>query len=191
MSESYTLLWSKIRCEQFVMSGHVGQPLTMLFGGPHQSEPRFRRFGVREGDYLYPIQVSKGVLHVLGRVRVTRLVSLPEYISQSPKVFSGCDLNRRPEDIFLDWLMLHPEMHCLAPTCTDEVALVQEEAGIRFDATVPPDLLERLRFCSQKGERGLKGIVNGQLKSVISLQGVYRLCEESACEIEKLLKQPS
>jgi len=46
----------------------------VLFGGPHSSEPSFRRATVQTGDLLYPIGVCDQVLYVLGRMRVREIV---------------------------------------------------------------------------------------------------------------------
>ena len=44
-----------------------------------------------------------------------------------------------------------------------------------------------MRYRSQRRERGIKHVVDGRLKSVVSLHGIYRLSQESAREIEALL----
>ena len=80
----------------------------------------------------------------------------------------------------------------MAPTCTDEVALGEEGTPLRLDVAVPPDVLERLRYCSAAGERGVKHVEGGRLKSSVSLQGgTYRLSEASAREIEAVLLSAS
>jgi hypothetical protein len=48
--------------------------MAVLFGGPHTSEPSFRRATVQPGDLLYPIGVCDQVLYVLGRMRVQEIV---------------------------------------------------------------------------------------------------------------------
>lgn len=188
MANSYTVLWSKERCQQIVKFSQVGRPLTVLFGGPHQSEPRFRRFGVRTGDFLYPVSVSGGVLFLLGRMKVRQLLTIDEYVAAHAATFAGFESPWGAEATFANWLQDHPEQRFLAPTCTEEVALGDQGTPLRLDVAVPADVLERLRFCSTSGERGLKHITGGRLKSVVSLQGgAYRLNEASAKEIEAML----
>ncbi len=131
MADSFTTLWTADRCKLVKRYHLEGTPLSLLFGGPHTSEPGFRRAGVKAGD--------------------------------------------------------SPEMRILAPTCTDEVVLGDESTPLRLDTAIPPELLERLRFRSQKRERGLRHIQDGRLKSAVSLQGIYRLSEGSAGEIAALL----
>ena len=45
-----------------------------------------------------------------------------------------------------------------------EIVLGEDGMPIRFDATVQPDVLERLRFRSRRGERALKYVEDGKLK---------------------------
>jgi len=191
MPDSYTSLWSNDRIQLIRKYHHEGRRLEILFGGPHTSQPSFRHFGVREGDYIYPVRVYKGVLHVIGRMRVKKLISLEEYIEQNPQLFAQCEQSQWPTITFANYLALHPELRYLAHSCTDEVALGEEGTPIRLDLMVPPDLLERLRFRFRMKERGLKHIENGLLKKAISLQGgIYRLAVQSAQEIEALLMRP-
>jgi hypothetical protein len=294
MSSAFTILWTQDRCQALRKYGQEGKRLEVLFGGPHTSEPSFRRYGVIEGDYIYPARLLKGTLYVMGRMRVKHLLSLAEYVERYPHLFEGCepsdpvavlgenrilrewvqgelpdtiefyrrvypglrnalpnsidedavtewvrgihqsfvarhpqrrDIPRRFEDLVAqrslgaggtgdpatqvgrrrwgpseeyvrlwnatgvleNYLRLHPELHYLAPTCTEEVAVGEEGTSIRLDNAVPPDMLERLRFRSRRGERPLKHVENGRLKSIVSLQGIYRLSEASAAEFETLV----
>jgi hypothetical protein len=188
MSDSYTVLWSRAQVQLFQKYNPHGGHLEVMFGGPHTPEPSFRRFGVQSGDFIYPLWVYQGVVHALGRMRVKRLISLEEYFDQYPELFAGCEPGAYPMETFENYLKVHPERRFLAPTCTEEVAIGEDGTPIRLNLTIPPDLLKRLRFRSRRGERGLKHIENGKLTHTISLQGgVYRLHEESAREMERLV----
>ena len=188
MSDSYTSYWSKGRCEQMRARAPVEERLTLLFGGPHQSQPVFRRFGVKVGDYIYPVTVSGGILFILGRMRVRRLLSIDEFIAENPQTFAGFESNFGAEATFDRWRQAHPEFGYLAPTCTSEVALGEEGTPLGLKVAVPADVLEGLRFCSQRGERGVKHVVDGRLKSILSFDGgTYRLSEASACQFEAVL----
>jgi hypothetical protein len=70
MADAYTTFWTHERCDTLRRLGWSGRSLEVLFGGPHISEPSFRRACVRPGDDIYPIAVRNGILSVLGRVRV-------------------------------------------------------------------------------------------------------------------------
>ena len=64
----------------------------------------------------------------------------------------------------------------------------EEGTSIRFDVAVSPEALERLRFRSSHGEQPLKGVRDGRVQPVLSLQGMYRrLSADSAREFEVLL----
>ncbi len=187
MADSFTTLWTDDRCKLVTKYHLEGTPLRLLFGGPHISEPGFRRAGVKSGDFIYTLRVKQGVLFVIAGMRVKEILPLEEYIVRNPNLFEGVERSPWPSVTFDNYIKQHPEMRIQAPTCTDEVVLGDASTPIRLDTAVPTDLLERLRFRSQKGERGLKHIQDGRLKSVITLQGIYRLSEASAAEIDNLL----
>ena len=188
MSDAYTSFWSKERCRLMREHAQDGRTLTVLFGGEHQSEPGFRRFGVKNGDDIYPITVSAGVLYLLGRMRVRRLLSIEEYIAENPETFAGYESAYAEALTFYNWQKAHPEYGYLAPTCTSEAALGEEGTPLGLMVPVPSDVLEGLRFCSQRGERGVKHVIDGRLKSIVSIQGgTYRLSEASARQFEAVL----
>ncbi|MFV2115786.1 hypothetical protein ACFHW0_26090 [Micromonospora sp. LOL_025] len=59
-----------------------------------------------------------------------------------------------------------------------------EATPIRFDVTVPGALLGALTWRNRRGEeRTLKYVVDGRLERSVSLQGVYRLTDESAAAL--------
>ena len=188
MSDAYTVLWTKDRCQLLKKEGQVGAKLKVLFGGPHQSQPRFSRFGVKPGDYIYPIHVTDGVLYVLSRMQVKRLLPLEEYIAANPRLFAGCEDAEYRGRALDYWLNARPELRYLVWSCTDEVAIGQGGTPIRFDVALSPAELEGLRFRSKRGERGLKYIEGGRLTKVLGLDGgVYRLSPESAALFDRLV----
>ena len=75
MADAYTMFWTRERCDALRRLGWAGRPMETLFGGPHISEPSFLRAGVRSGDAVYPIVVRAGVLYILGRTRVRRILA--------------------------------------------------------------------------------------------------------------------
>jgi len=75
----------------------------------------------------------------------------------------------------------------LAPTCTEEVVVGMEGTVPRADLELPPEILQRLTFRSQRGERPLKQVKDGELTSAIGLQGIYRLTAASAKDLDELL----
>jgi hypothetical protein len=186
VAESFTVLWTADRCRHLQKYGQEGSRLELLFGGPHQSLPSLRRAGVRAGDWIYPIRVHQGVLYVIARMKVRRLLSVEEYIAENAGLFAGLQ-GPAPAITLQRYFQAHPEKAYLAPTCTDEVALGEQGTPIRLDITAAPAMVERLRFRSQRGERGIKHLQNGRITKTISLQGIYRLSDGSAQELEALL----
>lgn len=186
MSDSFTTLWTKDRCRLLRQFNLVGTTFDALYGGPHTSEPSFTRAGVKSGDYIYPVWVNRGILYLITRMRVQKILPLKAYIESVPDVFLGCERSPWDSLTFENYLKLHPEKRIFAPTCTDEVVLGEESAPIRLDVAVPPSVLEQLRFRSQKRERGLRHLVDGRITSVIGLHGIYRLSKSSADQFAQL-----
>lgn len=184
MAHAYTIFWTYNRYNMLRQLGWTGRQIETLFGGPHTSEPSFIRAGVRTGDLIYPITVRAGVLYILARIRVRYLFSLDDYIRKHANIFSFSP-PELPTKAFDRYRMAHPAVASLAPTCTDEVIECEESTPLRFDLTIPPELLARLHYRSQRGERDLsKYLRDGRLVSSLAIQGIYRLNEPSACELE-------
>jgi hypothetical protein len=173
VSESFTVFWTMDRWLGALAVGH--KPLPVLFGGPHLSEPSFRRAGVKVGDLLYPVAVSNRRVHLVARMRVREMILLSQ--EDGPSLID----QRFPQ--FKAWKIL-------APTCTEEVIIGTEGIAPMADLEVPADVLERLRFRSQRGERALKYVRNGELTRSIGLHGIYRLAESSAADLARLIESP-
>ena len=181
MSHAYTTLWSRDRVEAATRHAGPAFRFDVLFGGPHVSLPSFRRAGVAPGDWVYPISVRAGAMHVLGRMRVTRVVSVDEFrrleVDRAAKVGSfdlAVRIDGAPQDPSL-WNTF------LAPTCVNEVLLGEHGAPLLLDATVPPEDVRELRYTSRRGERPIKHVgPDGRITAIASLQGVYRLSDMSA-----------
>jgi hypothetical protein len=173
VTDSYTVFWTMDRWLSAVGAGH--RPLPVLFGGPHLSEPSFRRAGVKVGDLIYPVAVANRRVHVVARMRVREMILLGQE--------DGPSLIEQRFSQFRDWKFL-------APTCTDEVLIGMDGTAPRADLVVPPEVLTKLTFRSQRGERHLKHIKDGELTSSIGLQGIYRLTEASADGLAELIESP-
>ena len=127
MSESYTVFWTIDRWLGALAVGH--KPLPVLFGGPHLSEPSFRRAGVKVGDLLYPVAVSNRRVHVVARMRVREMLLLGQE--------DGLTLIEQRFPQYKAWKVL-------APTCTEEVVVGVDGTTLRADVEVPAEVLERL-----------------------------------------------
>jgi len=174
VADSYTVFWTLDRWLSAVSVGH--KPLPVLFGGPHLSEPSFRRAGVKVGDLLYPIAVSNRRVHVIARMRVREMLLLGQ--EDGPTLID----ERFPQ--YKAWRFL-------APTCTQEVLVGMDGTAPRADLTLTPEMLTRLTFRSQRGERPLKQVRDGELTSSLGLQGIYRLSENSAGDLAELIQSPA
>jgi hypothetical protein len=174
VTESYTVFWTIDRWLGALALGH--RPLPVLFGGPHLSEPSFRRAGVKVGDLLYPVAVMNRQVYLIARMRVREMLLLGQE--------DGSTLidQRFPE--FKLWKLL-------APTCTEEVVVGGEGTTLRADLPLPPDMLMRLTFRSQRGERPLKYVKDGELARSVGLHGIYRLASGSADDMARLIESPS
>lgn len=173
MSDSYTVFWTMDRWLRALSVGH--KPLPVLFGGPHLSEPSFRRAGVKVGDLIYPVAVSNRRVHLVAQMRVREMVLLGQ--EDGPTLID----QRFPQ--FKAWKIL-------APTCTDEVIVGIEGSVPRADLEIPAEILVRLSFRSQRGERPLKYVKNGELTRSIGLYGIYRLSQASAADLAETMESP-
>jgi hypothetical protein len=205
MSEAYTVFWTQDRCKALRKLGGVGKPLELLFGGPHTSEPSFLRATVGPDDELYPISVHTGVLYILSRARVRRILSLQEYVAAYPDLFApylqeppawvyrqnGSGLTPRfvqALEAFDRYRDAHPEVRVLAPTCTEEAVECDDGTAMRLDLAVPFEALLRLRYRSRRKERDLlKSLRDGRMVQSLGVQGIYRLSEASAEEFAALV----
>ena len=140
MEQSYTTLWTQETCRTLRKHGQEGTRLELLFGGPHTSEPSFRRAGVTPGDFVYPVRVLKGTVYVLARMHVQRILSVQEWIGAYPHLFADCepgDLLTLFTDEFVtsqwvmgtlettleNWCRVYPELRDRLPSPTDHAAV--------------------------------------------------------------------
>ena len=185
---SYTVFWTNDYCRQLRKAGDLGKPLRIVFGGSHQSQPALTKFGVHPGDWVYPIRVDKGQLFMVAGMQVKSFVGVSEYVSdilRLPVAYNGLHTFQLIDRLKSD----HPEWgHLLPWGCLVEVAVGHNGASIRLDRLVPRDVVEQLRFVSRRGERPIKHLEAGVIKSSMGLQGgVYRLSTASALEFARLL----
>lgn len=187
-AESFTVMWPADLCKAIAASGQIGKPIEVIFGGAHQSFPSLTRFKVEPGDFVYPVYVAKCVLYVIARMKVAEILPLDKYFAQC---FS---LPKK----YLQWPMPsllavlrheQPELgHRLPYGCVHEAA-IGKGTPMKLDRAVPQDMLERIRYRSQRGERPIKHVEDGRLKHAISIHGgVYRLSPDSAKDFEKLVE---
>lgn len=171
MANSYTVLWTNDLCRELIRGGFTGQRPTVLFGGPHQSRPSFRRAGVVPGDQVFAVRARKAQLYTVCAMEVRQIVDYDQ---------AGVELTDEDYPGLTHWRVLKSG-------CISEVVLGSPGTPIRFDAPLPGDLLEQLTFTSRRGERKLKYVEDGRLLRALSLQGIYRLAPGSAEILERHL----
>ncbi len=171
VSEAYSVYWPQPRWRR---AAAMCQRLAVLFGGPHRSEPSFRRATVQPGDLLYPIGVCDQVLYVLGRMRVREIVPV------------GDD-----QALLEEYFARYGAWRFLAPTCTTEVVIGSEGTGIALDRPLPGEILRRLTYQPRRGPRPVRHVsADGRLVHSLSVQGIYRLAGSSAADLEAVLAGP-
>lgn len=177
MSDAYTVYWASHRCSGAHAAIEAGEPLTILFGGPHQSLPSFARAKVSPGDLIYPITVHRQTVYVLGRMCVREI-----------RTYTADTVGR----LHQEHLDNHPRWRFLADSCMTEAVLGHEGTVLRLDAAMPADLLRRLVYRSQRGTRTIKHIdEDGKLLRSHGLQGIYRLDDSCVADLDALLAQPA
>ncbi len=189
MAGTFIVLWTQDRCRRLKQVGEEGKPLEVLFGGHHQSAPGFTRFGVQPGDAICPVLVRDGVLHVVARLRVERMLSVADYLHEfiplSPSELA-LPAWKLPEELF----RTRPELgHRIPLGCLDEAVVGTGDAVMQFDRPLSPKQLTKLRLVTRNGqERELKYVEDGRLLKVFTLQGrVYRLAPASAAMFDQVL----
>jgi hypothetical protein len=169
VSDAYTVFWPQDRCLAVRGAVMAERRLEVLFGGPHLSLPNFIRAKVTAGDLVYPIGVFAQRLHVLGRMRVTEVRGIED----------------GEADRFPLWRFL-------AGGCVTETVLGVEGTLLRQDATVPAEALRRLTYRSRRATRTVKHVDDdGLLTRSLGVQGIYRLAEHSALDLDEALAAPA
>jgi hypothetical protein len=123
---------------------------------------------VQPGDLLYPIGACDQVLYVPGRMRVRKIVP----VGATTRYYRGESRALR-------------RWRFLGPTRTTEVVIGSEDTGIMLDRPVPGEVLSQLTYRAAAGPRpGRHVSQDGSLLRSLSVQGIYRLAESSAADLE-------
>lgn len=158
--------------ERWRRAAGIAQHLAVLFGGPHTSEPSFRRATVQPGDLLYPIGVCDQVLYVFGRMRVQEIVAVD---GSDPRLLD-------------EYFARYSRWRFLAPSCTTEVVIGAEGTRVNLDRPVPGEIIKRLTYQPRRGLRPVKHVSeDGRLIHALSVQGIYRLAQSSTADLEAVL----
>jgi hypothetical protein len=162
---AYTVYWRRDYWKSLPRED-PGPRLTVLFGGPHQSQPSFLRAGVEVGDRLFPVTVYRRRVYVLASMLVSEMV---EVDIDDPEMRG---LLRR----FAEWSFL-------AETCTTEVVIGTQGTPIRRDRVVPGHVLRSWRYLNRSGERRLRFLEGDEMTRPDPFRGIYRLHDDTAAEL--------
>lgn len=174
MPDAFTVFWTQDRCAAAGFVVATRAPLQLLFGGPHLSLPSFARAKVAVGDLVYPIGVHRKKLYVLGRMRVAELTASTE----SPYRID-------------EYVRRFPRWSFLTGHCTNEVVVGTEGTPLRLDAAMPPELLQRLTYRSQRATRLVKHVdEDGLLVRSLGVQGIYQVAPHCVPDLDAVLAQP-
>jgi hypothetical protein len=133
-----------------------GQPLLYAFGRGNAASD-FGRFRIAPGDTLVPVHFDRGLVCPIARMRV---------------VYKGT---------VGGWRETHPDE---LPDEPEGQQLLAGEDGtpMYFGRPLPLEVVRALRY-DAKAPRALKLDENGRLANHLGIEGVFRLCPESADEI--------
>ncbi|KES05785.1 hypothetical protein BU52_18445 [Streptomyces toyocaensis] len=165
-------MWTNDLCKVLAREGYAGERLTVMFGGPHQSLPSLRA-GVRPGDVIHPVRVFRRRMWVLGAMEVGRVLDHDTV---------GEELPMEDHLRLIRWKP--PKAGCVS-----EVVVGPPGSPLTFERPVPPGLPARLTYRSRRGERQVKHVVDGELRSAVSVHGIYRPAPESAAELKELVRE--
>ncbi len=172
MSDAFTALWTQDVCRP-LRKGFVGRRPPVVFSGAHGSSIGWG--SVDTGDEVYALHVNRCVVHVVSRLRVVDW-KRSECCGSLPAFWADPAYRGHP-----GWDVLGADRCGAAPIHVDATP-------IRFDVTVPGDLLATLTWRNARGvTRTLKHVTDGRLTSSVSLQGVYRLTGDSATALGALV----
>jgi uncharacterized protein (TIGR02996 family) len=135
----------------------------------------FRMARVKPGDHVYPIQLVAGRVHVLTRFRVAALRDRTEPFGEGDFL---------PEVVWVSFDYTQPS-HI-------RILDVADGGRLDYDRVLPPPVIDRLRFKTRRGERGLSPVSfkDGRLTNVTTIHGVFRLAPGSARDFATLVFAP-
>lgn len=148
----FTYLWTNECRLDEIEKGFEGKPLELSAGNA------FTKRGVKKGDTMYVLCVDKGLVYLIGRMKVARILPRDVYDAEfgTPDLWDG-----------------------------EEVVVGENGTPCRFNFTIPPETLKNLRFEAKKTEP-LK-VEDGKLVEAQSLRSVRELYWESVTVLNKLL----
>jgi hypothetical protein len=175
--ESYIIFWKKDKINRILANGDTG-PLSVLYGGEHQSQPTFGKVGV--GDTVFPFTIIDGTMYLLGRMVIDEIADADRYIAEVLKI-------RNPEHMWDTYWYKHPAdvNHKIPTTCADKVAVGRGSALKK--RIVPQSVAAQLRVGVKPGAEALLKTKDGKFLTT-GLIGYYRrLSADSAAILDTII----
>ena len=171
--ESYLIFWKKDKIKQILRNGDKG-PLSVLYGGPHQSQPAFGKVGV--GDRVYPITVIDGTMYLLGRMTIHEVVDAEEYLHNVLRISN-------PDYMWDTYWFKHKNevTHRIPTTCADHAAL-GNDGTILSMREVPAAIAMQLCVGPKPGQEVPLKSKDGKM-STVGLIGYYRRLSYSSAAL--------
>lgn len=181
----FSVYWSNARVQ--ALKGLPGdQPLTVLFGGDHTSQPSFLRAKVQPGDRLHIISVSKGKVWLHAAATVA---TLSETRDIHPAEFQQhVDMAVTEEWIAQSGWPRPIFFASLCVTCTSEALTLTDSLGPFAPRPLDETATKNFTFLNQRGTRRPKGVEDGTVRSPLAFQGIYRLAPATAEALNALAR---
>ena len=153
---SFTHYWSCVTCDDMVERKCEGGELV------HTAGEDFNRHRVLFGDQIYVVNVRRGILYLIGRLRVAKVCSR----SEAEAALKEDGLWEATEHL---------------------IAVARSGTSMRFKRKVSLRTAKMLRFPNKAGFKKLKCIPRGLLDRQ-TLRGVRRLDDASAKLLDRLIR---
>ena len=177
--ESYIIFWKKEKINRILENGDKG-PLSVLYGGPHQSQPALGK--VSAGDRVYPFTIIDGKLYIIGRMTIDKIVDAEKYLRETLKI-------KNPDHMWDIYWDKHKDevTHKIPTTCADNAALGREGTSIGL-REVCSDIAVKIRVGPKPGQETPFKSRDGKM-STVGLIGYYRrLSRDSAALLDKIIQ---
>jgi hypothetical protein len=169
------IFWAKKRIENYIKNGDKG-PLSVIFGGPHQSQPPFGKINI--GDTIFPITVVNGEMYILGRMEIEKIITEQEYIVN----YLNNDINTENEmwDIYC-YKNKKTLTHKIPWNCVDDVAIGKNGSEI-IKRELPINKIDLIKLGAKEGQETPLKIKEGKILTS-NLIGYFRRLSETSEKI--------
>lgn len=168
---SYIIFWSKDRIENYIKNGDKG-PLSVIFGGPHQSQPSLGK--IKIGDIIFPITVINGKMYILGRMEIEKIIDEKEYINEN-LMKNNINIEKEMWDLYCG-KNKKTITHKVPWNCVDNAAIGKNGTSI-FKRELPEDKMYLIKLGPKDGEETPLKIKDGKI-ATSNLIGYFRRLSE-------------